>query len=105
MKAAIWLLAIVPMSVLVLWARRLDADGVTGLELWLQMLVPGLMVSVVIFAVLRSLISKHGEQAVRSATDRAARVIRPLALIGVLLLVFGIPLFFLWLAGRIWGGH
>jgi Na+/H+ antiporter NhaD/arsenite permease-like protein len=101
---AIWLLAIVPVGVLVLWTRHLDAEGIIVPEQLLQMLAPSLVVSVAIFVVLRSLVRKHGEQEVRSAAERTSRVIGPLALVGLLLFIFGIPLFFLWLSG-IWGGH
>lgn len=104
LNAAIWLLAVVPVGVLILWIRHQYTNGVGGLERWLKTLPVSLVLSLAMFAVLAGLLRKHRQQEVRGATTRTAKVIGPLALILLLILIFGIPLFSLWLGGSFWGG-
>lgn len=105
LTSAIWLLVIVPVGALLMWSGHQETNDVGVAEQWLRTLPVSLLISLGMFAALRGLIRKHGEPQVRGAADRAARIIGPLALIGLLVLFLGLPLFFLWLGGGLWGGH
>lgn len=92
LAAAIALLAFLP-AVPILLVPEIRELGVAPL------MPLSVLFSVVIMFALRHMTRRHGEAEVRLAASRAGSVVGTIALIGVLILIFGLPLFFLWLGG------